>query len=95
MRAKEFFGITVLDKNVRVVGKIEDVDIDTETGAVTSLIVSLNKGILSNDSIEVEFDKIETIGDYILLNSEIAAEEEIEEDSEEESKEVTIEVEED
>lgn len=89
MRAKEFFGITVLDKNVRSVGKIEDVEIDTETGSVTTLIISLNKGIFSNDSIEVEFDKIQTIGDYILLNSEIEAEEKAEE-----AEEVTIEVEE-
>ncbi|WP_407422141.1 PRC-barrel domain-containing protein [Methanobrevibacter sp.] len=85
MRAKELFGITVLDKNVRSVGKIEDVDIDTETGAITNLIISLNKGIFSNDAIEVEFDKIQTIGDYVLLSDEIEAEEKAEE--------VTIEVE--
>lgn len=88
MRAKQFFGITVLDKNVKSVGKVEDIDIDTETGAVTTLVISLNKGILSNDSIEVEFDKIQTIGDYILLNSEISTEEEVEE-----AEQVTIEVE--
>ena len=85
MHAKELFGITVLDKNVRSVGKIEDLDIDTETGAVTTLIISLNKGIFSNDAIEVAFDKIQTIGDYILLSSEIEAEEKAEE--------VTVEVE--
>ena len=85
MRAKELFGITVLDKNVRSVGKIEDVDIDTETGTITNLIISLNKGIFSNDAIEVEFDKIQTIGDYVLLSDEIEAEEKAEE--------VTIEVE--
>ena len=85
MRAKELFGITVLDKNVRSVGKIEDLDIDTETGAVTTLIISLNKGIFSNDAIEVAFDKIQTIGHYILLSSEIEAEEKAEE--------VTVEVE--
>ena len=53
MRAKQFFGITVLDKKVNEVGKVEDVDIDTETGNITTLIVSLQKGILSNDLIEV------------------------------------------
>lgn len=89
MRAKQLFGITVLDNKVKAVGKVEDVEIDTETGAVTTLIISLNKGILSNDSIEVEFDKIQTIGDYILLNSEISTEEE----ETEEAEQVTIEVE--
>ena len=87
MRAKQFFGITVLDKNVREVGKIEDVDIDIDTGSVKSLIISLNKGLFSNDSIEVSFDSIATIGDYILLNTEIAV-------KEEEVEEVTVEVEE-
>ena len=72
MRAKQLFGITVLDKDVNEVGKIEDLEIDTETGNVTKIIISLNKGILSNDSIEVDFDKIATIGDYILLNNVIS-----------------------
>lgn len=84
MRAKKFFGITVLDKNVKEVGRIDDVEIDTETGKVVSLIISLKKGILSNDEMEVEFDKIATIGDYILLNNVI--------DSEEKAEEVKVEV---
>ena len=72
MRAKQLFGITVLDKYVNEAGKIEELEIDTETGNVTKIIISLNKGILSNDSIEVDFDKIATIGDYILLNNVIS-----------------------
>ena len=88
MRAKQFFGITVLDKKVREVGRIEDVEIDTDNGNVTALIISLNKGLFSNDSIEVDFDAISTIGDYILLNTEIA-EEEVEE---EKPEKVTVEV---
>lgn len=86
MRAKKFFGITVLDKNVKEVGKVDDVEIDTETGNVVSLIVSLKKGILSNDEIEVDFENIATIGDYILLDTEI--------ETEETAEEVKIEVEE-
>ena len=86
MRAKQLFGITVLDKKVNEVGKIEDLDIDTETGNVTKIIISLNKGILSNDSIEVDFDKIATIGDYILLNNVISKDDD-------EVEEVTVEVE--
>ena len=93
MRAKQFFGITVLDKKVNEVGKVEEVDIDTETGNITTLIVSLQKGILSNDLIEVGYDKIATIGDCILLNTEISKEEEKEEADEEDPKQVTIEVE--
>ena len=93
MHAKQFFGITVLDKNVREVGKVEDIDINIETGDVESLIISLNKGLFSNDAIEVDFDEIATIGDYILLDSEIANEE-VEEEDDEEAEKVTVEVEE-
>ena len=89
MRAKQLFGITVLDKNVKEVGKIDDVEIDVETGKVTNLIISLKKGILSNDFIEVEFDNISTIGDYVLLSNEI------EKEADEKVEEVTIEVEDD
>ena len=93
MHAKQFFGITVLDKNVRAVGKVEDIDIDIETGDVQSLIISLNKGLFSNDAIEVDFENIDTIGDYILLDTEIVKDEENEEEDEEVEK-VTVEVEE-
>lgn len=88
MRAKELFGMTVLDSKVREVGRIEDVDIDVEEGNVESLVVSLKKGILSNDYIEVDFSNIATIGDYVLLSTEI------EKEAEEEAEEVTVEVEE-
>ena len=90
MRAKQLFGITVLDKKVKTVGKVEDVDIDIETGKITTLVISLQKGILSNDSIEVDFESIGTIGDYILLNTEIKEETE---EKVEDAKSVTVEVE--
>ena len=32
MKIKEFIGSTVLDKNANVVGKVENVDFNTETG---------------------------------------------------------------
>lgn len=94
MHAKQFFGITVLDKNVRAVGKVEDIDIDIETGDVKSLIISLNKGLFSNDAIEVDFEKIDTIGDYILLDTEIVKDEADVEEEDEEVEKVTVEVEE-
>ncbi len=96
MHAKQFFGITVLDKNVRAVGKVEDIDIDIETGDVQSLIISLNKGLFSNDAIEVDFENIDTIGDYILLDTEIVKEEEdekVDEEEDEKVEKVTVEVE--
>ena len=58
------------------------------------LIISLNKGLFSNDAIEVDFEKIDTIGDYILLDTEIVKDEADVEEEDEEVEKVTVEVEE-
>lgn len=79
MRAKKLFGKTVLDKNVKEVGKIDDVEIETGAGKVVSIVVSLKKGILSNDEIEIDFGNIATIGDYVLLDTVIETAEKVEE----------------
>ena len=34
MKIKEFIGSTVLDKNANVVGRVDNVDFDTETGKI-------------------------------------------------------------
>ena len=101
MRAKELFGTTVLDKNVNEIGRIEDIDVEIEKGGITTIIVSLNKGLFSNDVIEIDFESILTIGDYVLLDKVVETEEtekaeEAEDDKEDkESEGVTIEVESD
>ncbi len=92
MRAKKLFGATVLDKRVKEIGRIEDIEVEIESGSISSIVVSLKKGLFSNDVIEIDFDNIATVGDYVLLNTEIGTEKE-EEKEEKESKEVTIEVE--
>ena len=79
MRAKKLFGKTVLDKNVKEVGRIDDVEIETGAGKVVSIVVSLKKGILSNDEIEIDFGNIATIGDYVLLDNVIETAEKVEE----------------
>lgn len=79
MRAKKLFGKTVLDKNVKEVGKIDDVEIETGAGKIVSIVVSLKKGILSNDEIEIDFGNIATIGDYVLLDNVIETAEKVEE----------------
>ena len=38
MKIKEFIGSTVLDKNANVVGKIENLDFDPETGKIESIL---------------------------------------------------------
>ena len=81
MQIKEFIGSTVLDKNANVVGKVENVDFNTETGKIETITLTLQKNIFSRDELEINFEDIATIGAYVILNKEI--EQETEEESEE------------
>jgi sporulation protein YlmC with PRC-barrel domain len=93
MQIKEFIGSTVLDKNANVVGKVDNVDFNTETGKIETIVLTLQKNIFSRDELEINFDDIATIGAYVILNKEI--ETEVEEEAEEaEPETVEIEIEE-
>ena len=73
MKIKEFVGSTVLDKNANVVGKIDNVEFDTETGKISEIFLTLQKNLFSKDELEIKFDDIQTIinkaksGDVINL----------------------------
>ena len=88
MKIKEFVGSTVLDKNANVVGKIDNVDFDTETSKIGTIILTLQKNLFSRDELEINFDDIATIGAYVILNKEISNEA-----VEEEVKTTTVEIE--
>ena len=90
MQVRQFIGSTVLDKNANVVGKVENVDFDTETGKIETITLTLQKNIFSKDELEISFEDIATIGAYIILNKEITKEEEVEE-----AETVEIEIEDD
>ena len=85
MKIKQFIGSTVLDKNANEVGKIDNVDFDTATGKIEKVSLSLQKNIFTRDELEISFDDIETIGAYVILNTEITT------DVEDETVEVEIE----
>lgn len=89
MQIKKFLGSTVLDKNANVVGKIGDVDFNTETGKLEKITLTLQKNIFSKDELEISFEDIATIGAYVILNKEILKEEEKAETVEVEVKEET------
>ncbi len=91
MQIKEFLGSIVLDKNAYEVGKIGNVDFDTETGKIEKITLILQKSIFSKDELEISFDDIATIGAYVILNKEIPKEEEAPVDEEAETVEVEIE----
>lgn len=93
MQIKEFLGSTVLDKNANVVGKVENVDFNTETGKIETIVLTLQKNIFSRDELEISFDDVATIGAYVILNKEI--EQEPEEAAAEEAETVEIEIEDD
>lgn len=88
MKVKELLGSTVLDKNAYEVGKVDDVDFDPESGAITGLTLTLQKNLFSKDEIGILFEDVATIGAYVILNKEIPKETE-------ETVEATIEVEDD
>lgn len=93
MQIKEFLGSTVLDKNANVVGKVENVDFNTETGKIETIALTLQKNIFSRDELEISFDDVATIGAYVILNKEIT--QETEEEAAEEAETVEIEIEDD
>ena len=72
MRIKSIIGMLVLDEEAKEIGKVVDIEFDENNGKFTKLIMSLKKNLISNDEIEVNFDDINTIGDYILLNTSIS-----------------------
>lgn len=91
MQIKEFLGSTVLDKNAYEVGKVANIDFDTETGKIETITLTLQKNIFSRDELEIGFDDIATIGAYVILNKEIPKE--AEEAPEEEAETVEVEIE--
>ena len=88
MKIKEFIGSTVLDKNANVVGKVDNVDFNTEDGKIETITLTLQKNIFSRDELEINFEDIATIGAYVILNKEIEQETE-----EEAQKAETVEIE--
>ena len=79
MKIKQLLGMMALDANAHEVGKIEDVEFDKEEGKITSITIILKKNIISSNKIEVDFEDVKSIGDYVLLKVEINKEAAIEE----------------
>ncbi len=90
MKIKEFIGSTVLDKSANVVGKVDNIDFNVETGKIETIVLTLQKNIFSRDELEISFDDIATIGAYVILNKEIPKEAE---EAEEEAETVEVEIE--
>ncbi|MCQ2961143.1 MAG: PRC-barrel domain-containing protein [archaeon] len=95
MKIKQLLGMMALDANANEVGKIDDAEFDPEEGKINAITIVLKKNIISSNKIEVDFEDVKSIGDYVLLNKEINKEAAIEESkkAKEEAAEVAEEVE--
>ena len=51
MKIKEFIGSTVLDKSANVVGKVDNIDFNVETGKIETIVLTLQKNIFSRDEL--------------------------------------------
>ena len=92
MKIKQLLGMMALDANANEVGKIDDVEFDPKEGKINAITIVLKKNFISSNKIEIDFDDVKSIGDYVLLDKEINKEAAIEEA--EKAKEAKEEVEE-
>ena len=94
MKIKQLLGMMALDANANEVGKIDDAEFDPVEGNITAITIILKKNFISSDKIEVDFEDVKSIGDYVLLDKEINKEAAIEESkkSKEEVEEVEAEI---
>jgi len=64
MNTKKLFNKEVLDSQGNVIGRVDDVNVDMDKRTVSSIVVKT--GLLKK--IDINLDKITTIGDKIILN---------------------------
>lgn len=86
----ELLGKKVVDKNAIEIGKISDIELIPKKGLFESLTISTGDMWLRNKNFVIKPSDINQIGDYVLLNLEIASVKEIvEEEKEKEVKKRT------
>ncbi|WP_297982659.1 PRC-barrel domain-containing protein [uncultured Methanobrevibacter sp.] len=71
MKIKQLLGKEVLDSNANIIGKIVDAEFEPAEGKVTGISILLKKNIISSNQIDVPYEDIKSVGDYVLLNIEI------------------------
>ena len=79
MKIKQLLGMMALDANANEVGKIDDAEFDPQEGKINAITIVLKKNFISSNKIEIDFEDVKSIGDYVLLDKEINKEAAIEE----------------
>lgn len=67
MKSTEVLGKKVIDKNAFEIGKVSDLDLNTEKWIIEGIYIS--SGILGSD-LRVSIDDVAKIGDYVTLKIE-------------------------
>ncbi|BAW31582.1 MAG TPA: PRC-barrel domain-containing protein [Methanothermobacter sp.] len=90
MLVSEFLGKKVLDKNALEVGKVSDMDVDPEKGVINSVIVSKGELSLKPQTFLIDVDKIQKVGDYVIISIAAEEAEKISETPKEESTKLSL-----
>lgn len=71
----DIIGKEILDSSAKIVGKVKDIEIDTSSNKIDSIIITKNgskKRIMSsNDEEKIPFEMIGQIGDKIFLKHDL------------------------
>ncbi|MDI6724335.1 MAG: PRC-barrel domain-containing protein [Methanobacterium sp.] len=68
MKTSELMGKKVIDKNAFEIGKVNDIELDTEEWQVTGIFIS--SGILGSDT-RVPVEDVAKVGDFVILKVEM------------------------
>ena len=72
----DIIGKEILNSAANIVGKVKDLEIDTSSNKIDSIIINkggLSKKILSsNDEEKIPFEMIKHIGDKIILKEDLS-----------------------
>lgn len=71
MRMSNLKGMSVIDKEAKDIGKVDDVEFNSETGKIEDVIISLKSGLFSKDQIIIKYSDIDAIGDYLVLSIDL------------------------
>jgi len=71
MNIKSIIGKNVIDKRAEKIGKIEDMDLNTKTGQINSILINLKTNVRSQGKIIVEFKNVTAIGEYVFIDIEV------------------------
>lgn len=71
MNIKSIIGKNVIDKRAEKIGKIEDMDLNTKTGQINSILIDLKTNVRSQGKIIVEFEHVTAIGEYVFIDIEV------------------------